>query len=183
MEVIWKKIDGFDKYMISNKGDILSLNKNKNGRLMKPKEDKDGYLEVGIRDNNGNRKFFRIHRLVAMAFLENPNNLPVVNHKDGNKKNNCVENLEWCTISENTKHGFEVLGRKGHNGGTNKLIAKICVKTNKIINIYNSIHDASKDVGVTVQAISRCANGKSKTSAGFKWKFVDEGVETIETTS
>ncbi|GIN67115.1 MULTISPECIES: NUMOD4 domain-containing protein [Bacillus] len=183
METIWKVIKGFEDYQISNAGEVLSFKRNKNGIKMKPKIDKDGYFEIGIRDTNGKRVYFRIHRLVAKAFIDNPNNLPVVNHKDGNKQNNHASNLEWVTVAENTKHVFDVLGRKGQNGGNNKIVAKIDAENNCLLKIYNSIKDASEDVGVTIQAISNCLNGKNRTSGGFKWEFVDKGVTTIETTS
>lgn len=87
------------------------------------------------------------------------------------------------TVQENTQHGFDVLGRKGNNGGMNKPVAKIDKESNNILKMYNSISEASEDMEITIQAISRCLNGRSKTSKGYKWKFVNEGVTTIESTS
>jgi len=182
LNTIWRKVKGFEDYMISNKGEVMSFKQSKNGKLMKPSIDKDGYLEVGIRDFYGKRKYFRVHRLVAIHFIPNPKMLELVNHRDGVVSNNNVDNLEWVTASGNTLHSFRCLGRKGHNGGTNKRIKKIDKKSNKLIREYSSIHEAASDNHITVQAISRCLNGKCKTSAGFKWEFIDKGVETIEST-
>ena len=70
-------------------------------------EDKDGYYRVSLQRIDGVRSSFRVNRLIAITFIPNPNNLPIVNHKDNDKKNNCVDNLEWTTISENTKHGYQ----------------------------------------------------------------------------
>ncbi len=96
---IWKVIDGHPDYEISNHGRLWSWKKN---NYFKGKYDKDGYVQVGIRHEIGNvRKHYRIHRLVALAFIPNPDNKPVVDHIDGDVKNNCVDNLRWATLSEN----------------------------------------------------------------------------------
>lgn len=106
--VEWKDILGFENYyQISSEGEVKSL---RSGRIMKPKYDKDGYKEYCLCVND-HRTYKRGHRLVAETFLSNPNNLPVVNHKDNNRTNNNVDNLEWCTVYENTIHGFSL--RKG----------------------------------------------------------------------
>lgn len=188
---IWKPIPGYEgSYEVSNLGRVRSVDRyilTKNGKVFKkgvirkPKEDEDGYLRVNL-SKNGKKKEMFVHRLVAITFIDNPNNLPVVNHKDGNKKNNTVENLEWCTRSENDKHAFKLGLRKPTCGGTSKKVAKIDSKTNKIISVYKSMSEAARENGVTYQLISYCANGKYKTAKGFKWAFVDEGVTTIEST-
>ena len=101
---IWKDVKGFEGlYQVSNYGRVYSKITNK---IMKPKIEKDGYYRLGLR-KNGVRKFFRIHRLVALAFIPQEEYKPVVNHKDGNKLNNNVENLEWCTVSYNVKHAYD----------------------------------------------------------------------------
>ena len=102
MEEIWKDIDGYDGiYKISNKGNVYSCISNK---LMVGSITKSGYRQV-ILKGNGKIKAISIHRAVAQAFIENPNNLPQVNHKDENKLNNCVENLEWCSCKYNSNYG------------------------------------------------------------------------------
>lgn len=103
-----KIISEFPDYMISDNGDVFSIKKNK--YLMTPKVDKDGYLTIGLR-YNGRRYWRRVHRLVAEYFINNIENKPCVNHINGVVNDNNVNNLEWCTVSENTLHGFKALGR------------------------------------------------------------------------
>lgn len=111
----WKDIKGYEgKYQVSNTGLIKSLPKLKGkGRgyltkeiILSPKKDRYGYLVVCLRKDNKNHHF-TVHRLVASAFVPNLHNKPIINHKDGNKLNNNVENLEWCTVQENTKHAYD----------------------------------------------------------------------------
>lgn len=98
----FKKIDFYDEnYLINTKGEIYSLYTNK---FLKPTKNKRNYLYVTLK---GNKKF-KLHRLVALVFIPNENNLPEINHKDGNKQNNCVENLEWCTNEYNKKHASKL---------------------------------------------------------------------------
>src|SRR6185437_9791679 len=122
----WKDIVDFEGfYKISNNCKIISVKRN---IVMKLKTDKDGYYCIGLR-KNGSRKWFRVCRLVPIHFISNPSSLPVVNHKNGIKSDDRVENLEWVSYSENTKHSFEVLKRVGHNGGTNKRVMSIDIET------------------------------------------------------
>ena len=98
---IWKDIEGYEgHYRISNFGRVYSI---KSGILLKQKN-KRGYLEVGL-CKNGKHRYMQTHRLVALNFIPNPENLPHVNHKDENKQNNCVSNLEWCTVEYNINYG------------------------------------------------------------------------------
>lgn len=96
----WKIIKDFEDYKVSNTGEVFSIKRNK---MLKPYEKKN-YLGVYLYQNNI-RKFMTIHRLVALAFIDNPNNYPQINHKDENTKNNCVENLEWCSAKYNANYG------------------------------------------------------------------------------
>ena len=101
MEEIWKDIVGYEGlYQVSNFGRVKNVNKN---IIKKPTELSKGYLRIGL-NKHGKAKKIYSHRLVAQAFIPNPNNLPCVNHKDCNPKNNCVDNLEWCTHKENNSY-------------------------------------------------------------------------------
>ena len=103
----WRDIKGYEgRYQVSNLGRVKSLNYNHTSRekILKAREDKVGYLYLNLYKNN-KRKTHKVHRLVAQAFIENPNNYPQVNHKDENKSNNRVENLEWCTHRYNLNYG------------------------------------------------------------------------------
>lgn len=97
-------IRGYPNYKVDEYGNIY----NKCGKCLKPNKNQKGYLRVYLYDNKYKRKGFAIHKLVANAFIPNPNNLPQVNHKDGNKENNDIANLEWCTGSENVKHAIAI---------------------------------------------------------------------------
>lgn len=104
MHLIWKDIEGYEGlYQVSNVGSIYSV---RYKRFRKSKTDKYGYSVVGL-NKDGNIRWFFVHRLVASAFIQNPRNLPVVNHLDGNKQNNCMDNLEWCDHSANVKHAYK----------------------------------------------------------------------------
>lgn len=100
MEEIWKSIPEFEDYTVSNLGRVM----NKHGRIMKPSNHKQGYKLIGLKKDK--KLYCRyVHRLVALAFIPNPDNLPQVNHKDECRNNNCVDNLEWCTSGYNINYG------------------------------------------------------------------------------
>ena len=162
---MWKDIKGFEKlYQISNKGQIKSLTKKRGfyqakEMILKQKITKFGYANITLLKNN-KPSFCVVHRLVAETFIPNPENKPQVNHKDGNKLNNHVSNLEWCTCSENMKHAYKNNLRDSHgeNHSQNKL-------TNKdIINIRKSKEkgcNLSKKYSVSRSSISRIRKGNS----------------------
>jgi hypothetical protein len=163
----WKYINEYDGlYMISNYGNVYSIpRKNTKGGLVR-KDYHFGYNRVTLCKDGKTKKFF-VHRLVAQHFLPNPNNLPQVNHKDENKSNNRVDNLEWCTAKENCNYGKrneKILHKRC------KQIVQISKLLNKI-NFYNSAKDAEKQTGVQHQDIAKCCKGKRKTAGGFIWKY------------
>lgn len=158
---IWKDINGYPDYQVSNYGRIWSK---KTQRYLKQQLKKNGYYNVGLYAINGKMKKERVHRLVALAFVDNPHNYTVVNHIDGDKTNNKAENLEWCTVQENTKHAFD-----NNLGDFQERAMKNIDKLNKVYNphnvvveayyngkyfgTYKSKVDASKSTGVNAKTI------------------------------
>lgn len=191
MKEIWKPIVGYEGlYEVSNLGRVKSLNRErKQGignyyreeKILKSELNHKGYSIVSLHNNNVKKTKF-IHRLVAMAFLSNLENKPQVNHKDGNKQNNCVENLEWCTNKENMQHAFENGLHKGGNygkfGGEHNRAKKIKQYDlqGEFIQQWNSIIDITRNLNILSQNISKCCKKQygRKTAGGFIWRYVDE---------
>jgi hypothetical protein len=146
MEEIYKLIVGYEGlYEVSDFGNVRNC---KTGRFLKGSENKDGYLQVGLYKDK-KRKMFRIHRLVALAFLENPENKPTVDHIDRNKQNNRLENLRWATKSENQANtGLRCTNTSGIKGvgfhkPLNKYIARICKNGElKHLGLFATIEEA-----------------------------------------
>ena len=175
---IWKDIEGYeDDYMISSYGRVRSVDRMKTlsngvkrlqkGRILKPAKDKDGYL-LCILSKNGIHTMCKVHRLVAQAFIPNPYNLPQINHKDENKANNCVDNLEWCDGKYNANYGT-----RNKRSAEKKLkpVLKIDKETNEVIAEYPSLIETGKQTGFSVWNISACCLGIRKSTGGFKWKY------------
>lgn len=171
---IWKDIKGYPNYMVSSWGRVKSLNYNHTGkeRILK-QQLKRGYLYVGLRKNK-KFKHCGVHRLVAEAFLDNPNNLPEVNHKDENKTNNFVSNLEFCDRKYNMNYGTArermIKGLINHSKKS-KPVLQIDKNTNEVIAVFPSIREVERQLGFANQHISSCCNGKFKQVYGYKWSF------------
>lgn len=170
----WRTIEIFKGfYEVSNKGNVRRYSKLIN---LKPGKTKRGYLYVSTCVNGFILNRF-IHRLVAITFLSNPNNKPQVNHIDGDKTNNNVLNLEWCTQSENIKHSYLILNRKGVNkdklGKENKSSKPIKQLTlnGDLIKKWDCINDYERETGKRASDISAVLNGRQKTAHGYKWSL------------
>ncbi len=173
----WKVIAWVsDNYQISSFGNILSLNYNKTGKskLLKPFKSKCKYLQVTLEG-----KRYSVHRLVAEAFIPNPDNLPYINHKDENGLNNHVDNLEWCTAKYNTNYGTckRRIGEANQNSNT-KEVSQYDLEGN-FIRRYKSRAEASRITGVGIMGISMCCQGghyqdgkwiNINQSGGYRWK-------------
>lgn len=164
-ELVWKDIKGYENlYRVSSLGEIKSVLRT--GKVLKPFVDKDGYLRVHLY-KDGSSKFMFVHRIVAEAFLNNEQNKPCVDHIDGNKINNNISNLRFCTYSENC-----------NNPNTLRKLCKKVVqldKNNNIINIFNSTRDAERHTGILHNSIACCCNSKRQnTAGGYCWKYENE---------
>ena len=175
MEEIWKDIPNYNGYQVSNLGRVKALKTNK---ILKLNRTRTGYFLIRLYKNK-KQKAFLIHRIVAQAFIPNPANKSQVNHKDGNKANNCINNLEWCTISENQKHKIHssfvktpIIGKFGKDNPLSKKIIQINKNNFKKIKIFNGLKEAQRLTGIFEASISRVCNGKQKTAGGYIWRFI-----------
>ena len=194
----WRDIKGYEgKYQISDLGRIKSLNYRGNTNqehILKLKEARNGYNQVQLY-KNGKGVFYLIHRLVAQAFIPNPDNLPIVNHKDENKENNNVDNLEWCTYEYNNnygtinkRHSETMKGRKLSEEHKRKISNSIkgnkhpqakkvkCITTGEI---FDYIKEAGRKYNIGSSHISKCCKGKAKsagkhpvTGEKLVWEYV-----------
>ena len=168
---IWEDIPDYEGlYKISNYGRIKSLhNYKRNGTdILKPRINKHGYLHIGLRKNK-QRKWICLHRLIAKTFIPNPNNLPCINHKDENKLNNSINNLEWCTIKYNNCYGTRIK-RVVEKNKMRKEILKYDLKGN-FMQEYKSISEAGRKNNIIISSISLCCSGKYKQAGGYIWKY------------
>ena len=175
----WKDVKGYEGlYQVSNTGRIKALKKiDQRGRvrkerLMKPVINSCGRPVVHV-CKNGNRKTFFVHRLIAEAFIPNPEGKSEVNHINGIKDDNRVENLEWVTRSENMLHA-ERMGLHSMKPSIEAHKKKVCqIADRVVIRIYDSVADASKATGIEHSNRSLAANGKRGSAGGFEWRYYD----------
>ena len=164
MVEIWKDIPDYEGlYMISNYGNIKIT---KNNKLCKPSDDGKGYLQI-VLTKNKKRKCYKIHKLVAKTYISNLDNLPQINHKDQNKKNNSINNLEWCTQKYNCNYGdrnYRCTKHRLHK------VKQIDLKNN-IIKEYNSLKEAESNTKIKYQQISACCRNIQKSAGGFLWEY------------
>lgn len=169
IQEIWKPIKNYEGiYDVSNFGNVYSYRLKRNLKLSK---DKIGYIRIGLQKiNRTDVKLFYVHKLVAQAFIPNPLNKPFINHKDENKANNNVNNLEWCTIQENINYGTrnERIGKSNTNSiyFSKKVM---CIDTKQI---YPSLSEASRQTGIPISNISKCCSGTRRIAGGYKWATI-----------
>lgn len=166
----WKSIEGYPNYAVSNFGRVKNVT---TGRVMQGASDKDGYNTVCLSKGKG-QKSFRTHRLVAIAFIPNPDNKPQVNHLDEVKTNNHVSNLEWATSRENNIYGSRIA--KATEKTKNGILSHPVLQYNLegiLIKEWPSIAEASRH-GFSKGNISNCIKGRSKTHKSFIWKLKEE---------
>lgn len=149
-----RRIAGFSKYFVNEYGDVYSTLSNK---MLEPGTYANGYRYVQIRGDDGILKNKRVHLLVAEAFIPNELGLPQVRHKDENKLNNRVDNLEWCTGSYKKHKVVEMLDLNG-----------------KHLRTFESLKDAAGTTGIPGSTISRVCNGQRKTAGNYKWRYVKD---------
>lgn len=172
MNEIWKPIPGFDNYEVSNLGRVKSLfdgrHKIFREKILKPTPDRKGYLFVFL-CKEGKKKRFRVHRLVASAFLENPKNLEQVNHKDECKTNNRVENLEWCDARYNTNYGTRI--ERVAKAKSKKVLQ--FTKNGEFVREWQSMNECGRR-GFHQGNVWSCCRGEQKSHKGFIWKYSEE---------
>lgn len=184
---VWKDVTGFEsKYEVSDLGRVRSLDRYskhntsktgfilQKGQMLKPYISKKGYLKVDLGDGFGKRKSVSVHRLVAIAFIDNPMSYDQVNHIDGVKTNNHLDNLEWCNNSENQLHAYAngLNVRSDKAGKPKKSVNQIDMCTGEVLNVYESISEASRAMGLKKPSnISMVCKGKRPSAGGFKWEY------------
>lgn len=173
MEEVWKDIKGYEGlYQVSNFGKIKSKRK-----ILKQFINHKGYFIIQLSKRNISKTYI-VHRLIAEAFIPNTENKPQVNHKDGNKQNNCIDNLEWCTNNENKAHAKINKLCKSSPIGEKNIRAKKVIQydlNGNFIKKWNCINDIKRGFKLSSASnISLCCKSKLRTAYGFKWKYYND---------
>ena len=155
----WKAIAGYDGlYEVSDMGRVRSLKYGKD-RILKPFNNTCGYLRVYL-CKDGQRKMLLVHRIVADTFISKPQGLDTVNHKDEDKTNNTVSNLEWMSRADNIRYS------------ANKSVQMLDKKTGELLATFPSTNEAERVTGINHSHISLCCNGKRKSAGGYVWRYI-----------
>ena len=165
---IWRNIKDYPDYQVSNMGRVKSLNYNRTGKekILKNIKNNFGYLYVRL-CKDGKQKNYTIHRLVATAFIDNPNNYPIINHINEDKTDNRVENLEWCTQQYNINFGTSI-----ERAAKNRSIPVLqFTKEGELVRKWESATQVERELGYNLSHISECCKGKRKTCGGYKWRY------------
>ena len=163
----WKAIAGYEGlYEISDMGRVKSLWYGKE-KILKPGKNTHGYLFVCL-SKDGQKKVSLVHRLVAESFIQNPNNLETINHKDEVKTNNTVTNLEWMSRKDNNNYGTH---NKRMAEALSKQVQMFDKKTGELLATFPSLMEAERVTGIDKSNISKCCNGKYKSAGGYIWRY------------
>ena len=169
----WKAIAGYEGlYEVSDQGRVKSLKYCKE-KILKPWNNKYGYLQVGLH-KDGKVEKPKIHRLVAEAFIPNPNNLTTVNHKDEVKTNNVASNLEWMSQKDNNNYGTHnkrASEAKINHPSLSKKVQMFDKQTGELLATFPSTHEAERVTGINQGHISECCIGKLKSAGGYIWRY------------
>ena len=155
-----KDIQGYEgMYAVTSCGKVYSY---KTKKFLKPQKTNNGYLQIGLH-KDGEQKNYKVHRLVAEAYIPNPDNLPCVNHKDENKENNALQNLEWCDMTYNNNYGS-----RNQKAAKKNSKPVFCEELNRI---FESATIAAYELGLDNSSIGKCCKGKQKTTGGFHFRY------------
>jgi hypothetical protein len=180
MVEVWKNIDLYEGYQVSNYGRVKSVDRTiirNDGRTAKMPEKilKDRYNRVGYSYICINRKNYAVHRLVATAFLDKNENQTDVNHKNCIKSDNSASNLEWCTKKENTRHALQndrFLRKYGKDNPLSLKIRQISKQSGSLVKIWDSLSDVKRELGLDIKSLVYCCKGKIyKSVGGYKWEY------------
>lgn len=162
---MWKQTQINPRYEVNELGEVRTIS---SGHIKAQKTDRYGYKVVCLSEGRDKRKYATVHRLVAQAFIPNPHGYPQVNHKDENKANNCVENLEWCDAHYNSHYGT---GRQRSDDGRCKPV--VALKDGKVVARYRSTKDAAEALGLNKSTIRGVLKQRrwQHTAGGFEWKY------------
>lgn len=160
----WRSVTGFPRYEVSDDGDVMNR---ETGKVLKPIHQSTGYSTVTLTEGK-RRQSIGIHRIVANEFIPNPESKPMVNHLDGDKSNNRLENLEWCTCSENMKHAYRIGLQKPNPGQIEQSLARsVAVRSRPVRNVetgaeYRSIAECAKAENLRHTSVSFHVTGKAR---------------------
>lgn len=175
LEEEWRPVVGYEgHYEVSNIGRVRSLTIvrriRSKPRILRPIKFRRGYTFVSLSDASGKKHSIKISRIVAKAFLPNPDNLPCVNHKDEDRANNAVDNLEWCTYVYNTHYGHCIEKIRASKAHLFRKVIQMDADGN-YIDSFESLSEAKRKTGINNFSISNVCRGVNKTAGGYRWKY------------